>query len=394
MIDIVTEASAEAGLDRGTVAALVERFGREVESGLLPAAQMALARDGEVVLDVTTGDAGTHDRFAVFSITKAVTAAAMWKLIGDGRLTPQQRVAELLPSFGSNGKDVVTIEQLLTHTGGFPHAPLAPEAWHVRGARLDAYARWRLTAEPGAGFEYHAASAHWVLGDVITAVTGDDHRAWIRREILQPLGLQHLQLGLVPDDEEQSGLDAVRPVEIVGDPPTQAELDEVFGAEVALADLVGVVTDEAKAVASLPEHLAAGMPGGGAVSTAADLVRLYQAFLHDPADLWDPEVLKLGTATVVSDLPDPLLGIGSHRTLGLILAGDDGGAPKRGFGHTCSPQAFGHGGAGGQIALADPATGLSFSYLTNGHDRNPIREARRISGLASKAMVCVPPDQR
>ena len=49
---------------------------------------------------------------------------------------------------------------------------------------------------------------------------------------------------------------------------------------------------------------------------------------------------------------------------------------------------FGHGGAGGQIAWADPATGLSFAYLTNGHDRDLLREGRRIIALSSLAAVC------
>ncbi|WP_206061642.1 serine hydrolase [Nonomuraea basaltis] len=47
-----------------------------------------------------------------------------------------------------------------------------------------------------------------------------------------------------------------------------------------------------------------------------------------------------------------------------------------------SPGTFGHGGAAGQIAWADPATGLSFAYLTNGSDRNAVRQSRRVRELA------------
>ena len=82
------------------------------------------------------------------------------------------------------------------------------------------------------------------------------------------------------------------------------------------------------------------------------------------------------------------LGVPANRTLGLVVAGDDGQSALRGMGHTVSPSAFGHNGAGGQIAWADPATGLSFVYLTNGLDRNVLREWRRTSGIASRAAVC------
>ena len=58
-----------------------------------------------------------------------------------------------------------------------------------------------------------------------------------------------------------------------------------------------------------------------------------------------------------------------------------------GSGTTQSPRTFGHNGAGGQIAWADPDSGLSFGYVTNGRDRNPIREGRRSIGISSRAAV-------
>jgi CubicO group peptidase (beta-lactamase class C family) len=60
----------------------------------------------------------------------------------------------------------------------------------------------------------------------------------------------------------------------------------------------------------------------------------------------------------------------------------------RGFGHTQSAGTFGHNGAAGQLAWADPESGLSFCYLTNGRDLHPIREARRSVGISSRAAAC------
>jgi CubicO group peptidase (beta-lactamase class C family) len=75
----------------------------------------------------------------------------------------------------------------------------------------------------------------------------------------------------------------------------------------------------------------------------------------------------------------------ASRALGVVAAGDDGLGHMRGFGKTQSPRAFGHNGAGGQIAFVDPETGVSFTYLTSAHDRHTIRQARRTVGIASRA---------
>jgi CubicO group peptidase (beta-lactamase class C family) len=121
------------------------------------------------------------------------------------------------------------------------------------------------------------------------------------------------------------------------------------------------------------------------VSTAADLATFYQALLHDPAGLWDPAVLADATGNVRNHLPDRQTGVPANRALSIVLAGDDGRAAFRGFGHTSSARAFGHGGAGGQIAWADPETGISFAWLTDGLDSHLLRQWRRTAGIASRA---------
>jgi len=133
---------------------------------------------------------------------------------------------------------------------------------------------------------------------------------------------------------------------------------------------------------------AVGVPGGGGVSTAADLALYYQALLADPVGIWKPEVLADVTANVRNHLPD-YMGTPANRSLGLVIAGDDARRSARGMGHTVSARAFGHNGAGGQIAWADPKSGLSFCYLTNGLDQHQLREWRRTTGIASRAANCV-----
>lgn len=362
--------------------ALVERISKEVDAGLLPSCQLAVGLEGEVVFTATLGDAAPDTRYTIFSATKALVAAVMWQLLAEGTVRLDEPAATYVPEFGTNGKDVVTVEQLLVHTGGFATAPLRPALWPDRAARLEQMSRWRLNHEPGTYFEYHPTAGHWVLGEIVAAVDADLPEA-VRRRVLGPLGLTRLQLG-VPLDQQGD----IATLVDVGQDPSADELQQVFG--VSEWD-PGEVTPDLLLEFNDPVARTVGVPGAGAVSTAADLARLYQAFLHDPQGLWDPHWLAEGTAHVRCTLPDPILRTPAMRTLGLIAAGDDGTASFRGMGHNVSSRAFGHNGAGGQIAWADPATGLSFAYLTNGLDRNFLREARRTSGIASRAASLTTP---
>ena len=124
---------------------------------------------------------------------------------------------------------------------------------------------------------------------------------------------------------------------------------------------------------------------------ASDLALYYQALLHNPGEMWRPDVLADATGNVRNHLPERNTGIPANRSLGLLVAGDDGYANIRGLGRTVSPQAFGHNGAGGQLAWADPATGLSLGYVTNGYDQHVVREPRRGTAISSLAAVCVEP---
>ena len=108
----------------------------------------------------------------------------------------------------------------------------------------------------------------------------------------------------------------------------------------------------------------------------------------DGAPLIKPEALQDGLRVRSGDYKDPIFGVKVNRALGVVVAGGDGLANYRGFGKTNSPYAFVHGGAGGQIGWADPATGISIGYCTNGFDRNDVRQGRRGVALSSLAAVC------
>jgi len=377
----------ELGLDPAAIDALLVRAGREIDDGTLPSCQIAVARNGRLGVFETLGTATSANRYVIFSCTKALIAGAVWLLLADGSLRLDQRVGDVIPEFATNGKDQITVEQLLVHQSGFPSAPLNLMADPGRQDRLDRYATWRLNWEPGTRFEYHPTSAHWVLADLIETVSGIDYRDFVHTRVLDPLGLTRFRLGEPPERQAD-----IAPLEIRGEPPTEAEFAAMFGIEgLTLATLVGEVTDAALIAFNRPEVRALGVPGGGGITDAASLALYYQALLHNPDGLWDPAWLAAGTREVHGDLPDPLFGVPSHRSLGLTIAGDGDTARFRGYGHTVSPRAFGHDGAAGQIAFADPDTGVSFCYLTNGIDANVLRQNRRTAGLASRAGALVAP---
>ena len=184
-----------AAVQEERLAALLGRAAREVDAGRLRSCQLAVARDGELVQVTTLGAATDHSRYLTFSVTKAVVAAAVWVAIGDGALRPETRVAEHLPSFDRPGFADVTLEHLLTHSSGFPRAPLPPLDGDTSEGRAKWFEQWRLEWEPGTRTEYSPTAAHWVVAELLEQATGSDYRSFVAERVVAPLGLRSLQLG-------------------------------------------------------------------------------------------------------------------------------------------------------------------------------------------------------
>jgi CubicO group peptidase (beta-lactamase class C family) len=376
---------SELGIDPEALDALVARIQQAIDEGVTPSAQFALARDGKVAVWQTLGDAETDSRYVIFSATKPMVAGAVWILMGEGAIDASKRVVDYVPEFGTNGKDVITVEQVMLHTSGFPHAPFNALDWDDKEKRYARFAKWRTNWEPGTRFEYHPTSAHWVLAELIERASGQDFRAFIRSRIIEPLGITRYELGVPPEHG-----DDINTLVNTGEPVPPEELERLFGIS---ALPVTEVTPDALIGFNHPKVRAVGVPGGGGVSTAADLALYYQGILHNPPvngrrEVWKPDVLTDVTSQVRNTFPD-YIGTPANRSRGLVIAGDDGKSGARGMGKTVSPRAFGHNGAGGQIAWADPETGLSFCYLMNGLDQNQLRGWNLTTAIASRAANCV-----
>ena len=336
---------ADVGIDPGRLDVFLRRARLEVDRGPLPSAQVAAAKDGRLVAFETYGDAPPDARYILQSVGRTMVAGAVWKLLGDGLLGLDERVGDVIPEFATKGKEVVTVHQVLTHTAGFPFAPLGyPKMLH-RADRLSAMAKWRLTYEPGTQLQFHLTSAAWVIAELVERRTGLPFAEYLRTEIVEPLGL-----GLVlpvPTDRYSELVTA--PVAI--DRTSEDQQVDPWGPWY-LAD---------------PEVLAGGEPSHSIVGSAADVALFFQALLH--SGLWRDEAVAEGSRIHVSMPPagDQLYG-GSDRVtnMGLFVtvSGEDHGnwLPSTG-----SPRTFGNGGAPCQLGYMDPETGVSFAFLTNGY---------------------------
>ena len=390
-----------------------------MEDGTLKSAQVAVARRGKLAGLRTFGtvqhdgieqEVAATDRtlYTIFSCTKAIVGSATWTVCEDGLLAIDEKVSDIIPEFGTNGKENITVEQVMLHIGGvppapvagagggkreqqhsrvaqrvmlhiggFPLAPMAATEWDNRERRLSRFAQWRLNWEPGTKFEYHATSAHWVLAEIIERKTGKDFRAYVRERILDPMGLDDFYIGL-PASENGRVADVRHLV-----PPTPPPGGW------------GEVTPDAIKTFNRPEVRAVGVPGGGGVGGAAQLAMFYQPLVNggttaDGTRIMKAETIEWATTVRTKDFHrDMIFNNPVNRALTVVVAGGDGNAHIRGFGKATSARAFGHGGAGGQIGWGDPETGISVGYTTDGF-LDDVQQARRgvaISSLAAQVLA-------
>jgi CubicO group peptidase (beta-lactamase class C family) len=334
------------GVDPQKLELFLSRARYEVEAGRLPSVQVAAAREGRLVAFETYGDASNDKKYILQSVGRNLVAAAVWKLLGEEVLHLDERVADVIPEFGTNGKEVVTLEHILTHSAGFPFAPLGYPKMLDRAIRLESMSKWRLDWEPGSRIQFHLTAAAWVIAELIERRTGVTFWEYLRGEILEPLGLG-FRLPL-PADEYHEVL--ALPTET--DRTSDEEEVDPWGPWY-LAN---------------PDVLAAGEPSHSIVGSAADVALLGQALLH--SGLWSRETFDDAIRIRRSERPygEQIYG-GSPEVANIALfvmcAGDNGGAfftPRSG-----SERTFGHRGAPSQLGFTDPDAGTSFAFLTNGY---------------------------
>jgi CubicO group peptidase (beta-lactamase class C family) len=338
--------------------AFAANFDRHREVG----AACSVYRRGRRVVDLwggladpSAGRPWREDTLAlVFSATKGVTAICVHRLAERGELALDAPVSELWPEFAARGKAAITLRQVLSHRAGLAavdaELTLAEVlAWEPVVAAIAAQEPNR---EPGTAHGYHARSFGWILGELVRRATGRSLGTWLAEEIAKPLGL-----------ELWVGLPTARL-------PRTARIIPPEGGSDRVAEILGSSSLTARVMTgpanlfhydemwNRPDVLAAEMPSSNGVADARSLARLYAATVG-PVD----GIRLLAPATVEaacvphSEGPDRVILVPSRFGAGF-------GLPPF-LSPTCGARAFGHSGAGGSLAFADPEAEIGFGYVMN-----------------------------
>ncbi len=175
-----------------------EAFAANLDEGLDTGASVAVALDGELVVDLWGGSADPEggepwraDTITnVWSTTKPMTALCAFILADHGDLDVDAPVARYWPEFAAAGKEEVLVRHLMAHTSGLSgwDAPLtAPDLydWERCTSLLAAQAPWWA---PGTASGYHAVTQGYLVGEVVRRITGETLGGFFASEVAGPLG--------------------------------------------------------------------------------------------------------------------------------------------------------------------------------------------------------------
>ncbi|NLV75289.1 MAG: beta-lactamase family protein [Chloroflexi bacterium] len=267
------------------------------------------------------------------SITKTFFGTAFMQLAEAGKLLLNDPVVTYIPEFGVNGKKDITIWNLLTHTAG-----LCEDAWlevYKRGgtttALIQAECSTWLNFKPGTAWEYNNGS-FWILGELITRISGQPYPEYLREHICAPLGMNSTAFS--------------------------------FTGKVK-ARMMPVHTWETEGLVSAPNALeylqSTAFGAGGLWSSCYDLLAYCQAHLNALAGRQPALVSAPGTRMMTKRHTANVRDVnGAPAWYGLAWGTDDGAGFTLGRG-----SGFGHGSAASCYLWIEPEADLAFVYLTN-----------------------------
>jgi uncharacterized protein YbbC (DUF1343 family)/CubicO group peptidase (beta-lactamase class C family) len=202
----------------GAVDAVIERV---MHDGAIPGAVLLIGHDGQVIYRKAYGERALEPRrepmtldtiFDLASLTKViVTTPAVMQLVEQGKVRLNDPVAKYLPEFAQNGKEDITVRQLLTHYSG-----LAPDldlktAWEGKEtAYRMAFAETPQDA-PGSKFSYSDIN-FIVLGALVERVSGETLDEYAARHIFQPLKMARTRF-LPPLDRRAGWIEKIAPTQ-------------------------------------------------------------------------------------------------------------------------------------------------------------------------------------
>jgi len=381
--------------DFAEVAAVLQRLIPRDAGG----AAVCVYRDSHKVVDIW---GGTRDRDGnpwladttalSFSTTKGVVSTLMHILIDQGRARYDDPIAKYWPAFAGNDKADITIRQALCHEAGLYRLDemiSQPEEILDWQHMLQLIEAARPVHEPGAQHGYHALTYGWLIGGTIEAIAGKPFNRVLQEELIDPLGLDGMFIGMPHNELYRRALlitrdGVMRPARHSdGWPDTLRRW-----AERGLAK-VGVEVDEFRAAMALrgpfdwnsEAAVEAVIPAANGEFTARSLARMYAMIanggvLDGVRLLSEARVREM--AEVRSKKRDRVVFLPMHWRMGY----------HRAFSFGASPNAFGHYGYGGSGAFCDPSRRLAVALTVNSGASSPMGDTR-MPRIARAAIKCV-----
>lgn len=385
----------------GTVAdgwgAVRDAFVANLESGQETGCAVSVYHRGAKVVDLWGGhfDAAGGTPYSddtlqlVFSTTKGITAIAVAMCVERGLLSYSEKVSTYWPEFAAHGKGDATVAQLLSHQCGLytvdGDISLAEALdWTTITSRLaDTAPRWPIGTQHG----YHALTYGWLAGELVRRVDpqGRSLGAFVRDEIVDRVGAE-LWIGLPAEHEDRvspmiGGLNPGGGDDV--DPAVKAMLEQFMGPNSPggqALSLNGAFSVEG-AFNRRDVH-AAEIPAANGITNARSLARIYAATIGevDGVRLLDPGIVDVARSTVTpSGEPDTCLIMPTTFGMGFMTHGQ--------FTPYAGPGSFGHPGAGGSVAFAQPERELAFAYVMNRMAENLANDLRA-QALTDAAAAC------
>jgi CubicO group peptidase (beta-lactamase class C family) len=359
-----TAEPASAGMSTQRLSNAANLLQAETSSGRVLAASLLVARDQRIVLHRGFGrmappaNARATEPDTIFllaSITKPVTACALMLLVERGLVSLDDPVSRYLPEFKGEDRKNTRVRDLLSHTSGLPD--MLPENTQLRRAHapLSEFVRHAMTTPllyaPRTDFRYQSMGI-LLAAEIVERVSGKRLRDFLKQEILNPLGMKRSALGMGAFRIEDT-----------------AWCQTSRGSSSADVERFG---------ANSPYWRDMGHPWGGMHSTTLDLAILLQTFLNGGSY---GDVRVFSPATVAAMTRDQNTAIGKPWGLGWGLATSHVWSY---FGDLASPRTFGHSGATGTVAWADPERRLVCVILTT---RPSAEDGGRLLRLVSNAVA-------
>jgi CubicO group peptidase (beta-lactamase class C family) len=367
--------------------------------GELGAACAAYHR-GEVVVDLWGGyrDGDRRGRWLgdtlvlMYSTSKGLAALTMALAHSRGWLDFDAPVAAYWPQFAQNGKERVTVRQLLAHQAGLCaiDEPLTAATISDFDGLGEILARQRPAWEPGTRQGYHSLSLGWYESQLIRRI--DPHHRSLGRlfaeEVAEPLGLE-FYFGLPP------GVSSARVAAIKGGGVLDALLHPrgmpapMLAAFLRPSSLTSRVFSNPRfrstAGLDAPEYRLVENPAAGGIGLVRSVAKAYSELAGGGRELG----LSANTLSELTAPARPPTAVARDQVLLTEASFSLGFArPGPGFSFGSSQRALGHPGAGGSFAFADPDLELSFAYAPNrlGHH---LRDDPREKALRDALYGCV-----